>query len=114
MVQGHHHVQVAVYTRIDLDPDRRMNTHIESVLPPLTYTALAVVHGVVDHPLLVHTHPKDESPLTGKIALGDFPGGGTVYQSPALCKLAFSCCMDALAARFFMGTNCGSSMWGHV
>ena len=44
---------------------RRVNAHIRSVLPQLTYTALAVVHGVGDHPMLVHTHPKDDSPLTG-------------------------------------------------
>ena len=75
MVQGHHRVQVVVQTRRDPDLVRRVNAHIRSVLPQLTYTALAVVHGVGDHPMLVHTHPKDDSPLTGEIALGDFVGG---------------------------------------
>ena len=98
MVQGHHRVQVAVQTRRDPDLVRRVNAHIRSVLPQLTYTALAVVHGVGDHPMLVHTHPKDDSPLTGEIALGDFGGGGTVYQCPTLCKWAFSSCMDTLGA----------------
>ena len=64
MVQGHHRVQVAVQTRRDPELVRRVNAHIRSVLPQLTYTALAVVHGVGDHPMLVHTHPKDDSPLT--------------------------------------------------
>ena len=27
------------------------------------------------NPMLVHTHPKDDSPLTGEIALGDFVVG---------------------------------------
>ena len=47
---------------------------------------------------LVHTHPKDYSPLMGEIALGDFVGGGTVYQCPTFCKWAFSSCMDTLGA----------------
>ena len=76
LVQEHHRVQVAVQTRRDLDLVRRVNAHIASVLPQLTYSALAVVDGVGDHPMLVHTHPKDDSPLTGEIALGDFFGGG--------------------------------------
>ena len=63
---------------------RRVNAHIRSVLPQLTYTALAVVHGVGDHPMLVHTHPKDDSPLTGEIALGDFVGG-ELFTSALLC-----------------------------
>ena len=84
MVQGHHGVQVAVQTRRDPDLVRRVNAHIRSVLPQLTYTALAVVHGVGDHPILVHTHPKDDSPLTGEIALGDFVGGG-LFTSALLC-----------------------------
>ena len=46
--------------------------------------ALAVVHGVGDHPMLVHTHPKDDSPLTGEIALGDFVGGG-LFTRALLC-----------------------------
>ena len=56
---------LAVQTRRDPDLVRRVNAHIRSVLPRLTYTALAVVHGVSDHPMLVHTHAKDDSPLTG-------------------------------------------------
>ena len=66
MVQGHHRLQVAVQTRRDPDLVRRVNAHIRSVLPQLTYTALAVVHGVGNHPMLVHTHPNDDSLLTGK------------------------------------------------
>ena len=50
----------------------RVNTHMASVLPKLTYTALAMVPRVVDHPMRGHTYPKDDSPLKGKIALGDF------------------------------------------
>ena len=46
MVQRHHRVQVAVQTRRDPDLVRRVNAHIQTVLPQLTYTALAVVHGV--------------------------------------------------------------------
>ena len=84
MVQGHHRVQVAVQTRRDPDLVRRVNAHIQSVLPQLTYTALAVVHGVGDHPMLVHTHPKDDSPLTGEIALGDFVGE-ELFTSALLC-----------------------------
>ena len=79
MVQGHHCVQVAVQTRRDPDLVRRVNAHIRSVLPQLTYTALAVAHGVGDHPMLVHTHPKDDSPLTGEIALWRFCEGGTAF-----------------------------------
>ena len=45
---------------------------------------ILVVHGVGDHPMLVHTHPKDDSPLTGEIALGDFVGGG-LFTSALLC-----------------------------
>ena len=45
MVQGHDHLQVAVQTRRDLDLVRRVNAPIRGVLPQLTYTALAVVHG---------------------------------------------------------------------
>ena len=84
MVQGHHRVQVAVQTRRDPELVRRVTAHIRSVLPQLTYTALAVVHGVGDHPMLVHTHPKDDSPLTGEIALGDFVGG-ELFTSALLC-----------------------------
>ena len=84
MVHRHHRVQFAVQTRRDPDLVRRVNAHIRSVLPQLTYTALAVVHGVDDHPMLVHTHPKDDSPLTGKIALGDFVGG-ELFTSALLC-----------------------------
>ena len=75
MVQGHHRVQVAVQTRRDQDLVRRANTHIEGVLPQLNNTAVAVVHGVSDHPMLVHTHPKVDSSLTGEIALGDVSRG---------------------------------------
>ena len=74
----------AVQTRRDPELVRRVRAHIRSVLPQLTYTALAVVHGVGDHPMLVHTHPKDDSPLTGEIALGDFVGGG-LFTSALLC-----------------------------
>ena len=42
-------------------------------------------HGVGDHPMLVHTHPKDDSPLTGEIALGDFVGG-ELFTSALLCS----------------------------
>ena len=84
MVQGHHRVQVAVQTRRDPDLVRRVNAHIRSVLPQLTYTALAVVHGVGDHPMLVHTHPRDDSPLTGETALGDFVRG-ELFTSTLLC-----------------------------
>ena len=42
------------------------------------------VHGVGDHPMLVHTHPKDDSPLTGEIALGYFPGG-ELFTSALIC-----------------------------
>ena len=80
MVQEHHRVQVAVQTRIDPDLVQRVNAHIRSVLPQLTYTAL----GVGDHPMLVHTHPKDDSPLTAEIALGDFVGG-ELFISALLC-----------------------------
>ena len=73
-----------VQTRRDPELVRRVNAHIRSVLPQLTYTALAVVHGVGDHPMLVHTHPQDDSPLTGEIALGDFVGGG-LFTSALLC-----------------------------
>ena len=44
----------------------------------------AGVHGVGDHPMLVHTHPKDDSPLTGEIALGDFLGE-ELFTSALLC-----------------------------
>ena len=84
MVQGHHGVQVAVQTRRDPDLVRRVNTHIGSVLPQLTYTALAVVHWMGNFPMLVHTHPKDDSPLTGEIALGDFVGE-ELFTSALLC-----------------------------
>ena len=69
MGQGHHRVQVAVQTRRDPDLLRCVNAHIASVLPQLTYTPLAVVHWKGDHPMLVHTHPKDDSPLTAEVAL---------------------------------------------
>ena len=84
MVQGHHCVQVVVQTRRDPNLVRRVKAHIRSVLPQLTYTALAVVHGVGHHPLLVHTHPKNDSPLTGEIALGDFVWG-ELFTSALLC-----------------------------
>ena len=87
MVQGHHRVQVAVQTRRDPDLVRRVNTHIRSLLPQLTYTALAVVHGMGDPPMLVHTHPKDDSPLTGEIALGDFVGGGDCLPVPYFVQM---------------------------
>ena len=87
MVQGHHRVQVAVQPRRDPDLVRRVNAHIRSVLPQLTYTALAVVHGMGDHPMLVHTHPKDDSPLTGEIALGDFVGGGNCLPVPYFVQM---------------------------
>ena len=70
MVQGHHRVQVAVQTRRDPDLIRCLNAHIASVLPQLTYTAIAVAHGMADHPMLGHTYPKDDSPLTEELALG--------------------------------------------
>ena len=113
-VQGHHCVEVAVQTRRHLDLVRRVNTHFASVLPQLTYMALAVVDGLGYHPMLVHTHAKDDSPLRGEIGLGELLGEGTVYQCPALCNWPFSCCMDALKAIFLIGAHCGSSMWGHV
>ena len=84
MVQGHHRVQVAVQTRRDPDLVWPVNAHIRKVLSQLTYTALAVVHGAGDHPMLVHTHPKDDSPLTGEIALCDFVGG-ELFTSALLC-----------------------------
>ena len=86
MVQGHHRVQVSVQTRRDPDLVWRVNAHIRSVLPQLIYTALAVVHGPGDHPMLVHTHPKDDSPLTGEIALGDF-GGGNCLPVPYFVQM---------------------------
>ena len=86
MVHGHHRVQVAVQTRRDPDLVRHVNAHIRSVLPQLTYTVLAVVHGVGDHPMLVHTHPNDDSPLTGEIALGDFVEG-ELFTSSLLCAI---------------------------
>ena len=84
MVQGHHLVQAAVQTRRDQDRVRCVKAHIASVLPQLTYTALAAVHGVGDHPMLVHTHPKDDSLLTGEIDLGVF-SGGELFTSALLC-----------------------------
>ena len=62
----------------------RERTHPKCPSPSKTYTALAVVHGVGDHPLLVHTHPKDDSPLTGEIALADIVGG-ELFTSALLC-----------------------------
>ena len=56
MVHGHHRVQVGEQTRRDPDLVRRVNAHIRSVLPQLTYTALAVVDGAGDHPMLVRTY----------------------------------------------------------
>ena len=82
MVPEHHRVQVAVQTGRDPDLVWRVNTHIRSVLPQLTYTALAVVHRVGNHPMFVHTHPKDDSPLTGERALGDFFLGGDLLPVP--------------------------------
>ena len=84
MVQWHHRVHVAVQRRRDPDLVRRVNAHILSVLPQLTYTALAVVHWVGDHAMLVHTHREDDSPLTGEIALGDFVWG-ELFTSALLC-----------------------------
>ena len=86
MVQGHHHVQVAVQTRRDLDLVRRVNAHIAGVLPQLTYTALGVVHGVGDHPMPIHTHPKDDNPLTGEIALDYFFWGGNCLPVPCVVQ----------------------------
>ena len=51
-------------------------------LTQLTNTAFTVVHAVGDPPMLVHTHPKDDSPLTGEIALGDFSGGELFTSVP--------------------------------
>ena len=104
-VQGHHRVQVTVQTRRDPDLVRRVNAHIRSVLPQLTYTALAVVHGVGDHPVLVHTHPKDDSPLTGEIALGDFVGG-ELFTSALLCANG-----PSRPAQIRWGPDL---LWGHI
>ena len=105
MVQGHHRVQVAVQRRRDPDLVRRVNAHIRSVLPQLTYTALAVVHGVGDHPMLVHRHPKDDSPLTGEIALGDFVGG-ELFTSALLCAIG-----PSRPAWIRWGRDL---LWGHI
>ena len=83
-VQGHHRVQVAVQTWRDLDLVWRVNAHIGSILPQLTYTALAVVHGVGDHPMLVHRHPEDDTLVMGEVALGDFVRG-ELFTSALLC-----------------------------
>ena len=47
----------------------------ESVLPEITYTALPVVRGVGDQPMLVHTDAQDDFLPTGEIVPGDFLGG---------------------------------------
>ena len=78
MMQGHYHLQGTVQPRRDPDQVRRVSALIASLLPRITYTALAVVLWVGHHPLLVHTHPKDYSSLTGKMAFGDLSGGETV------------------------------------
>ena len=105
MVQGHQRVQVAVQTRRDPDLVRSVNAHIRSVLPQLTPTALAVVHGVGDHPMLVHTHPKDDSPLTGEIALDDFVGG-ELLTSALLCANG-----PSRPAWIRLGRDL---LWGHI
>ena len=105
MVQGHHRVQVAVQTRRDPDLIRRVNAHIASVLPKLTYTAHAVVHGVGDHPMLVNTHPKDDSPTTGEIALDDF-SGGELFTTALLCANGSSRAAWIRSGRDFL--------WGHL
>ena len=106
MVQGHHRVQVAVQARKDLDLVRRLNAHMARVLLVLTYTALAVVLGVGDHPMLVHTHPKDDRPLTAQIALGDFSGGRGMFTSPLLCANGPSLAVWICWRR--------DLLWGHI
>ena len=105
MLPGHHGVQVAVQTRGDPDPVSRVNAHIATVLPQLPYTALAVVGGVGNHPMLAHTHLKDDSPLREEIALGYF-SGGTLFTSALLCANGPS---RAALMRWWQDL-----LWGHI
>ena len=83
-VQGHQRVQVALQKRRSPDLVGRVNAHIATLLDQVTYTAVALIHGVDGHPMLVHTHPNDDSLYAAEIALGDFLGG-VLFTSALLC-----------------------------
>ena len=108
---------VAVQTRRNPDLVRRVNAHIATLLPQLTYTVLAVINGVGDHPMLVHTHPNDDSPLTGESPYVIFRGenclpvpcfvqmglvvlhgsvGGVIYYGDTLWILNVGLCLTLL------------------
>ena len=108
MLPGHHSVQVAVQTRRDPYLVWHVIAHIATVLPqlppPTTLRSQWSV-GVGNHPMLVHTHLKDDSPLREEIALGFFSGGG-LFTSALLCANAPS---RAALMRWWQDL-----LWGHI
>ena len=54
---------------------RCINDFVRGHLPHLSYTSIALVHGVGVAPVNLHTHGHDDCALTGEITIGDFDGG---------------------------------------
>jgi hypothetical protein len=63
-------------THDDAHVVRLVNNFLTVCLPSLSYTAISIVWGNGCAPMDVHKHPRDDSALSGVVAVGDFRGGG--------------------------------------
>ena len=70
------HVGMSKRTHDDARVVRLVNNFLTVCLPSLSYTAISIVWGNGCVPMDVHKHPRDDSALSGVVAVGDFRGGG--------------------------------------